>query len=740
MPPEITGPILPGGIRPPIIPTVILAPSGKNFIKTALTNRYLDVYSANTAAGTPLQIWDKVGGWNQVWQIIPSPEPDYVYIKSEMGRYLDVQWGNAAARTPTHIWDFNGGVAQKWRLTHAGNGYFTIQSKLGTFLDVRSAQTANGTQVWMWTGNSSPAQLWKFEPAGEGHLLSGFVDMHTHPMNHLGFGKKLLHGAPDIGSIIPAGTRGCNRTDFRASNINEALGNCNSTHGGWGLDNGCGNYVRAIAISKALDSDFVHNVDHNPFAGGNLHGDHAHAGIETSPSFLYWPHQTSKVHQQMWWEWLKRAYQEGGLRVMVALAGNSELLAKVIAGDDPKDDKNSADLQIDEIKSFIGRHNDFMEIAYTSTDLRRVVSANKLAVIIGIEVDNIGNFNKPGVVVNSATVKAEVQRLYNKGVRYIFPIHLVDNKFGGTAVYEDLFNLANKDSTGNLFTVQSSSDPLVTHRLGAGLDGAGNLGVKAALDAASGIPFPPSFHFPNCMSPIPGVGLLGCWDQFQRIAALLAPDPRYAAYAAIPGGHVNAKGLTALGTVAITEMMKLGMLIDIDHMSEKSINATLNLAERFTYPINIGHNGLRSEGGDERSASRRTIERVAALQGVFGVGTANTDPLAFISNFEAVRSDLEGISVFPAVAIGTDVNGMELLPRASAGLVSDDFYRGFPKCTTQSRTWDYTTEGVAHYGLMADFIKDVKERNVEVYNTLMKSAEYFAQMWEKCDRQKISVT
>ena len=35
--------------------------------------------------------------------------------------------------------------------------------------------------------------------------------------SHLGFGKKLIHGAPDVGSLIPAGTRDCNPTDVRAT-------------------------------------------------------------------------------------------------------------------------------------------------------------------------------------------------------------------------------------------------------------------------------------------------------------------------------------------------------------------------------------------------------------------------------------------------------------------------------------------------------------------------------------------
>jgi microsomal dipeptidase-like Zn-dependent dipeptidase len=596
--------------------------------------------------------------------------------------------------------------------------------------------------------------------------LSGWVDMHTHPMSHLAFGRKLLHGAPDIQMKIPAGTRNCNPHEFRAQSINDALGNCNSTHGGWGLDNGCGNYIRAIVVSDFLDGDFAYKLDHNIFNGGNLHGDHRHEGIETSPSFLYWPHQTSKTHQQMWWEWIKRAYQQGGLRVMVALSVNSELLATVIDGDQPKDDMNSADEQIDEIKYFVSRHPDFMEIAYTSADLRRIVSANKLAVILGMEVDNIGNFNKPYVPgvwspdtlpypgVSGDIIRFEINRLYVKGVRYIFPIHLVDNAFGGTAVYDNLFNYANKYSTlGNLYTVQSSTtiDPLIMFRLSPGADGVGNLLLKGALDLASGIPYPPAFNanpFDSrfCLNPIPFSGSLGCWDKFKFIRGLVAPDPRYITYAATPGGHVNVKGLTEMGKIAVKQMMQLGMLIDIDHMSEKSINDTLTLAEGpppLRYPINIGHNGIRGQevgkAPSERGASRSTIGRVAALGGVFGVGTADIYPQDFIASFKAVEAVWSAKGLRPSVAIGTDANGMERLPRQSPGLNSAAFYSAFPKATTGSRTWDYTTEGVAHYGLMADFVKDVKEKDVAVYDNLMKSAEYFAQMWEKAEAEKVNV-
>ena len=43
-----------------------------------------------------------------------------------------------------------------------------------------------------------------------------------------------------------------------------------------------------------------------------------------------------------------------------------------------EDDKASGDLQIEEMKAFLRRHNDFMEIALTAVDLRRIVTANSV--------------------------------------------------------------------------------------------------------------------------------------------------------------------------------------------------------------------------------------------------------------------------------------------------------------------------------------------------------------------------
>jgi microsomal dipeptidase-like Zn-dependent dipeptidase len=582
----------------------------------------------------------------------------------------------------------------------------------------------------------------------EAQNLKGYVDMHTHPMSYLGFGEKAVHGAPDIGSLLPSGTIACNANERRATSMQEALGDCNSTHGGWGVDNVCGDYLRAAIINYAMDKDFVHKLPPEQ----NLHGDHKHAG---APAFPFWPHESSILHQQMWWEWLKRAY-DGGLRVMVALTVNNELLAEILNGNAPYDDKRVADRQIDEAIRFVNnpQNGSFMEIAYSAADVRRIVGRNKLAIVLGMEVDKIGNFGKPGVAANEQAVRSEIQRLYARGIRYIFPVHLIDNSFGGTAVYDALFNVANRRANGYLYRITTSADPNITYSAsplaGTGLENAAIVSLRGALQAIGEIPAP-CFNDISCLPP---PGKVRCCGSYQNILNVLTPSLEWEAYRFVPPGHVNSMGLTQLGEVAIDEMMKLGIVIDVDHMSERSMTRVIEIAEARLgrYPIVMGHNGLRLKptkpSGDpesERSAPPALVRRIAALGGMFGVGTAHTTPTAFIGSY---RSALEAMGG-RAVGIGTDVDGFERLPtheKAVTQAASDAFYARFltqsaitTRQTTGTRTWDYVLDGgVSHYGLMPEFLFDVRTSagGAEVFDSLMTSAEHFARMWERAEGKR----
>jgi hypothetical protein len=200
----------------------------------------------------------------------------------------------------------------------------------------------------------------------------------------------------------------------------------------------------------------------------------------------------------------------------------------------------------------------------------------------------------------------------------------------------------------------------------------------------------------------------------------------------------------------MNEMMKQGMMIDIDHMSEFSMIKAIDIAEAVNggYPLLMGHNGIRKntvdKPGNERNATPNLVDRISRLGGMFGVGTADLTSDEFINNYKSVRASMNN----GALAIGTDADGFEPLPKYSgatddftSGLFYAKFFNESPiktKCgiTGSSRKWDYIKEkGVAQYGLMPEFLFDVKTSNdgAEVVDSLMRSAEYFAQMWLKCE-------
>ncbi|MCW5913175.1 MAG: membrane dipeptidase [Chitinophagaceae bacterium] len=557
-------------------------------------------------------------------------------------------------------------------------------------------------------------------PAGTIYIprVTGYVDMHTHPMSHLGFGGKIMYGTPDFETPALPGSFYVHRdwphepmynTGLQAAgagNYMLALGNCNAMHGGHGLDNNGGNYIRAEVINQT-------EKNYKLKGSALLNADHPHTS--GYPDFKNWPNQSSVTHQQMWFTWIKRAY-DGGMRIMVMLAVNNSLLARAVDAERKySDDKYSIELQLTELRKFVNRHRDFMQIAKTPAEALSIVKANKMAVILGVETDDIGNLTInskfKGQKVDNNTVKNEIRNLYyNYDVRYIFPIHVADNLFGGTAVYDDLLALSTKFYTNSYIRVRNSSGENIEFQLKKQNFGTISGEALKSLDLGWVINNQPNY-------PAPGSGQ----------------------------GHANAKGLTPLGTQAIIEMMNLGMMIDIDHMSQKSMESAIAISKLYGlgkkdpngYPLNAGHTGIRgNNNGTERNLFRPFVDSIIKTGGMIGVGTANSTPKKFIQAFmDIYKQSKQSLNL----ALGTDANGLEPLPQATPGLNKDRFYSNFPLGIyhrPNGEPWDYTKEGVAHYGLMPEFIKDVKESpngGETVEKVLKTSADRFIRMWERCE-------
>ena len=69
------------------------------------------------------------------------------------------------------------------------------------------------------------------------------------------------------------------------------------------------------------------------------------------------------------------------------------------------------------------------------------------------------------------------------------------------------------------------------------------------------------------------------------------------------------------------------------------------------------------------------------------------------------------------------------------------------RSTTGTKTWDYNIDGVAHYGMYVDFLRDVRMWNPTgampgrqvVDDQMMYGADHFYRMWLKADTQKVRV-
>ncbi len=184
--------------------------------------------------------------------------------------------------------------------------------------------------------------------------LWGFADLHTHQVANYGFGGLFFWGDP----VSPA---------------SHALQPCDQAHGPGGTQ------------------DFI----------GTAMGQGANHRTGGHPHYDGWPMWYSINHQQMHVDWLKRAV-DGGLRLMVLDAVNNELYCEIYrkaAWLTNCDDMALAEFQISQAKGIEGRVDaanggqgkGWYRIVYSASEARNVISQGKLAVVLGVEVDDVLN-------------------------------------------------------------------------------------------------------------------------------------------------------------------------------------------------------------------------------------------------------------------------------------------------------------------------------------------------------------
>ncbi len=471
-----------------------------------------------------------------------------------------------------------------------------------------------------------------------------------------------------------------------------------------------------FGIPAALGQDAkVHGKDGGLDYTGNLLRDANPVGTHDThgwPTFTGWPVYNTQTHQQTYYVWLQRAYMAGERLVVAQTAADAPLCRLEPRTFDSCDETRSITAQIRTLRALQdyvdaqagGAGRGWFRIVETPAQARRVIAAGKLAVIIGIESSDVFgcSVSSGRTSCTQARIDRGIAAYKRLGVRAMFIAHWVNNAFGGSALEggaKGIFiNILNRVQTGSYFTVGSCP-------------GAGQ-GEKV-------LTLPTSFL----------VSLTRFFPAARAIAEQGMPS--------YPSGlQCNSDGLTALGRYLVQRLIANHMLIEVDHLSERARDTVLGLAEQARYPLVSSHNGT---GGEWTDAELRRLYRL----GGFAAVTPDQGPAlaAKINRMTSFRAS----GRFFGVGIGTDTGGFSSLPQPRADAKAHPLHYPFrsfdgrvtfTRERTGSRVFDLGSDGVAHYGLIADLLADTEGSSGGrlALASLFNSAEAYIEMWERAER------
>jgi len=121
------------------------------------------------------------------------------------------------------------------------------------------------------------------------------------------------------------------------------------------------------------------------------------------------------------------------------------------------------------------------------------------------------------------------------------------------------------------------------------------------------------------------------------------------------------KGLTEFGCEVVSEMNRLGMLIDVSHLSDGGFYDVARLSQQ---PFVASHSNARAVTGHSRNLTDDMIRMLAGKGGVTGINFAQNflgdDPeLSHIDDMVRHIMHIRKIGGIDVVAVGTDFDGIE---------------------------------------------------------------------------------
>lgn len=472
---------------------------------------------------------------------------------------------------------------------------------------------------------------------------------------------------------------------------------------GFGGDIVCGKTFSELGIQDALTDCHSHGTDGRTGLIENLthlegHGPLDPHSTQLYPSFTDAPKWSSLTHQQMYYRWIERAWR-GGQRVMVADTVNNNVLCSLPTQVNTYscNDMDTVRRQVKktkELEAFIdARHGGpgqgWFRIAYTPQEARTYIEQGKMAVILGMEISNpFGCGIALGISkCSTKDIDAGLDEVKEMGIRSLFLCHKFDNALCGVRMDSGtqgiVVNAGNFLNTGQFWQVEQCRTALHDNTVEGGV-----------------IP-------PKVADAIPGQVL-----------------PIYP-----EGPHCNRRGLTSLGEYALRGMMDRDLMIEIDHQSVKAAKRTMEIVEAEGYPGVISSHSWMD---------RSFTERVYRLGGF--ITQYGNDSRSFVAQGTAERPMRQKYDV--GYGFGMDMNGFGGTPKPRADAATTPLTYPFATVTgkgsvdrqvTGQRIWDYNRDGVAHYGMIPDWVQDMRtvggQDGERVVQDLLRGPESYLRTW-----------
>lgn len=138
----------------------------------------------------------------------------------------------------------------------------------------------------------------------------------------------------------------------------------------------------------------------------------------------------------------------------------------------------------------------------------------------------------------------------------------------------------------------------------------------------------------------------------------------------LTGSHITGEGLTDLGREYVREAQRLGMLVDVSHISDQGFWHIMDITEA---PVIATHSNSRSVFNHSRNLSDDMFRAICHTGGVAGLNMY----AGFLGDHPAIETAAEHILYFleldpdgTHIALGWDLDGCDTLPEGVFGVQS----------------------------------------------------------------------